>query len=244
MAKQCQPQKKKLQQKDQQKETGKGAVKARRSDIGLFQPVLPDTSPPTPDRNDYWPPHPVVPADNNFIKPHLLPKPKLPAKPQLPPKLLLDEFPRPLTKTIVAKKNKIKLIPKKEVSINETSLSEKLTKIFRNIDEVEKEKQDDKKYVEEVKNRTEILSKAGEDETPFEFEFFTRGKKKILMIYVMVQVFPAMIQNFQIFYNPMDARKYLCQITLKFIFKLVIFTMTIMIQINQFLIFFQNNKIY
>ena len=139
---------------------------------------MPDTSPPTPDRNDYWPPHPVVPADNNFIKPHLLPKPKLPAKPQLPPKLLLDEFPRPLTKTIVAKKNKIKLIPKKEVSINETSLSEKLTKIFRNIDEVEKEKQDDKKYVEEVKNRTEILSKAGEDETPFEFEFFTRGKKK------------------------------------------------------------------
>ena len=156
----------------------KGAVKARRSDIGLFQPVLPDTSPPTPDRNDYWPPHPVVPADNNFIKPQLLPKPKLPAKPQLPPKLLLDEFPRPLTKTIVAKKNKIKIIPKKEVSINETSLSEKLTKIFRNIDEVEKEKQDDKKYVEEVKNRTEILSKAGEDETPFEFEFFTGGKNK------------------------------------------------------------------
>ena len=31
----------------------KGAVKARKSDIGFFQPVLTDTPPPTPDRNDY-----------------------------------------------------------------------------------------------------------------------------------------------------------------------------------------------
>ena len=59
----------------------KGAVKARKSDIGLFQPVLPDIPPPTPDRNDYWLPPPVVPADNNFIKPQLPPKPQLPKKP-------------------------------------------------------------------------------------------------------------------------------------------------------------------
>ena len=41
----------------------------------------------------------------------------------------------------------------------------------------------------------------------------------------------------------MDAKKYLYRINLKFILKLVIFTMTIMIQMNQLLVFFQNNKI-
>ena len=84
----------------------KCAVKARKGDIGLFQPVLPDTPPPTPDRNDYQPPAPVVPADNNFTKAQLPPKPQLPTKPQLLPKPLLDEFARPLTKIINAKKIK------------------------------------------------------------------------------------------------------------------------------------------
>ena len=41
-----------------------------------------------------------------------------------------------------------------------------------------KKKQDDEKYEEEVKNLTEILSKIGEDETPFEFEFFSGGKNE------------------------------------------------------------------
>ena len=41
-----------------------------------------------------------------------------------------------------------------------------------------KKKQDAEKYEEEVKNLTEILSKIGEDETPFEFEFFSGGKNE------------------------------------------------------------------
>ena len=45
----------------------KGAAKARKSNLGLFQPVLSGMSPPTPDRNYYWLPPPFVPADNNFV---------------------------------------------------------------------------------------------------------------------------------------------------------------------------------
>ena len=117
-----------------------------------------------------------MPADDNFIKPQLPPKPQLPTKPQLPPKPLIDAFARPLTKIVEAKKNKIEIIAKKELSINKTNLSEQFTKFFPNIDEVEKEKQDDEKFEKEVKNLAEILSKIDEDETPFEFEFFSGGK--------------------------------------------------------------------
>ena len=65
-----------------------------------------------------------MPADDNFIKPQLPPKPQLPTKPQLPPKPLIDAFARPLTKIVEAKKNKIEIITKKELSINKTNLSE------------------------------------------------------------------------------------------------------------------------
>ena len=46
----------------------KGLVK-RRSSEGSFIPVMPDTPPPTPIRNDYLPPPPVQPSDENFIRP-------------------------------------------------------------------------------------------------------------------------------------------------------------------------------
>ena len=62
----------------------KGAVKARKSDIGLWQSVLLDTPPPTLDRNDCWAPPPVVPADNNFIKPQLPPKTSIINKTTIP----------------------------------------------------------------------------------------------------------------------------------------------------------------
>ena len=32
----------------------KGTVKSRKSNVGLFQPILPDTPPPTPNRDNYW----------------------------------------------------------------------------------------------------------------------------------------------------------------------------------------------
>ena len=95
-----------------------------------------------------------MPANDNFIKPKLPPKPQLPTKPRLLPKSELDEFARPLTKIIDAKKNKIEIFPKIEISINETKLSEQPTKMFPNIDKAKKETQDYEKYEQEVKNQT------------------------------------------------------------------------------------------
>ena len=157
----------------------KGTVKSRKSNAGLFQPILPDTLPPTPNRDDYWPPPPVGPSDNNFIKLQLPPKrqfsPK--TKPQLPPKPIIDNFARPLTKIIDDQKNTIQIIPKKEeVGLNEMNLSEQLSKIFPNINEVNK--QDEEKFKEDVNDLTEILTRIGEDDTPFEFEFFYWRKKQ------------------------------------------------------------------
>ena len=48
----------------------KGLVK-RRSYERSFVPVIPDTPPPTPIRNDYLPPPPVEPSDENFVKPEI-----------------------------------------------------------------------------------------------------------------------------------------------------------------------------
>ena len=56
------------------------------------------------------------------------------------------------------------------------NLSEQLSKIFPNIDEVNK--QDEEKLKEDADDLTEILSRIGEDDTPFEFEIFTGGKKQ------------------------------------------------------------------
>ena len=65
----------------------KGLVKSRKSDAGLFKPILPDTPPPTPNRYDddyyYYFPIPPGPSDFNFIKP------------KLPPKSDLDNLPDP-----------------------------------------------------------------------------------------------------------------------------------------------------
>ena len=56
------------------------------------------------------------------------------------------------------------------------NFSEQLSKLFPNINEVNKE--DKEKFVEDVNDLTEILSRIGEDDTPFEFELFTDGKNK------------------------------------------------------------------
>ena len=157
----------------------KGTVKSRKSNVGLFQPIFPDTLPPTPNRDDYWSPPPVGPSDNNFIKPQLPSKrqfsPK--TKPQLPPKPIIDNFALSLSKIIDDEKNTIQIIPKKkEVGLNETNLSEQLSKIFPNINEVNE--QDEEKFKEDVNDLTEILTRIGEDGTPFEFEFFYWRKKQ------------------------------------------------------------------
>ena len=145
--------------------------------MGLFQPILPDTPPSTPNRDDYWPPTNVGPSDINFIKSRLPPKPQLlpKTKLQLPPKPITDNFSRPLTKIIDDEKKTTQIIPKKkEVGFNETNLSEQLRKISPNIDEVNK--QDEEKFKEDVDDLTEILSRIGEEDIPFELEVFTGGK--------------------------------------------------------------------
>ena len=96
----------------------KGTVKSRKIDVGLFQPILPDTPPSSPNRDDYWPPTNVGPSDINFIKPRLPPKPQLlpKAKLQLPSKPIIDHFSRPLTKIIDDDKKAVQIIPKKKRS--------------------------------------------------------------------------------------------------------------------------------
>ena len=55
--------------------------------------------------------------------------------------------------------------------------SKRLSKLFPEINQVTKEKEDDEKSELDIENSTEILSKIG-DEKPFEFEFFTGGENK------------------------------------------------------------------
>ena len=102
-------------------------------------------------------------------------------KPQLPPKPIIDNFAKPLTKIIDDEKNTIQIIPrKKEVDLNKTNLSEQLSKIFPNIDEVNK--LDEEKFKEKADDLTEFLHRIGEDDTPFEFEFLLAEKTTKMMI--------------------------------------------------------------
>ena len=71
----------------------KGLVK-RRSYEGSFDPVMPDTPPPTPIRNDYLPPPQAERFDENFIRPETDTT-----------RALGDIFLRPITKIIDKKKN-------------------------------------------------------------------------------------------------------------------------------------------
>ena len=112
----------------------RGAVKKRRCKKGCFRPVLPDMPPPSPIRDNCWPPPSVEPPDEIFIRPEV-------SDTKRP---LTDDFSRPLTKIIDSKKNKIEVTPKTEkADINETNLSEQLSKLFPKLDEVINEKKDD-----------------------------------------------------------------------------------------------------
>lgn len=53
-----------------------------------------------------------------------------------------DDFKRPVTRLINKKKNIVQVTPKKDTTneINETNLSDCLTRLFLDIDEVEEEK--------------------------------------------------------------------------------------------------------
>ena len=147
-------------------------------------PGMPDTPPPTPVTDDYFPPPSVDLADDSFTLPDVPNKPLIPPKPVIsksstPPKPVLDTFSRRLTKIIDSKKNKIQIIPKKIESndIDNVNLSKQLSKLFPEINQVTEEKIDDEKSEIDMENLTEILSKIG-DEKPFEFEFFTGGENK------------------------------------------------------------------
>ena len=138
-----------------------------------YIPGMPDKPPPTPIRDDYFPPLPIELADDSFALPDV------PNKPPIPPKPVLDTFSRPLTKIIDPKKNKIQIIPQKTESndTDDVNLSKQLSKLFPEINQVTEEKIDDEKSQIDMENLTEILSKIG-DEKPFEFEFFTGGENK------------------------------------------------------------------
>ena len=104
--------------------------------------------------------------------------PQIP-KPQIAP--LIAWYARPITKIIDDKKNAISIIPKKS-KLEEANLSEQLTQIFPNLDEIKEE--EDQTFKETVENLTETLGKISEQDTPFEFEFFAGGKNEKLDDYI------------------------------------------------------------
>ena len=55
-------------------------------------------------------------------------------------------------------------------------MSEQPSKFFPSINDLKK--QDEEQFKKDVDNLTEVLAKIGEDDTPFEFEFFTGGKNE------------------------------------------------------------------
>ena len=81
------------------------------------------------------------------------------------------------------KKNTISIIPKKP-KLGEANLREQLTHIFPSLDEMKEEQ--DQTFKETVENLSETLSKIGEEDTPFESEFFTGRKNKNLMFIFVV----------------------------------------------------------
>ena len=81
-----------------------------------------------------------------------------------------------LLKSLMMKKHNTNNSKKKEIDLNETNLSEQLSKFFPSINDLKK--QDEEQFKKDVDNLTEVLAKIGEDDTPFEFEFFTGGKNE------------------------------------------------------------------
>ena len=79
------------------------------------------------------------------------------------------------------KKNTISIIPKNP-KLGEANLREQLTHIFPSLDEMKEEQ--DQTFKETVENLTETLSKIGEEDTPFESEFFTGRKNKKFDVYI------------------------------------------------------------
>ena len=142
--------------------------------------MLPDTPPPSPD---YFPPLPLGLSDMNFLKPNLPPKPDSFLKLNLPPKPTFDNFARPLTKIIDEKDNTFQITPKKPLPhVQERNLFKQLKEIFPNFNQIIEE--DNIKFKENNEKLTEILSKIGEDNTPFEFEIFTGGKNQKFEVHV------------------------------------------------------------
>lgn len=72
------------------------------------------------------------------------------------------------------KKNIVQVTPKKDTTneINETNLSDCLTWLFPDIDEVEEEKVKDKNNEMEIDQVTEILARIDNDTIPLELQFF------------------------------------------------------------------------
>ena len=160
----------------------RGIVKSRRSSMNIN---FPDTPPPTPYRDDFFPQPPTTPREASFLfleslsplrnrLPNIAPLPSIPS---------IDNFARPLTRIIDDKTNTIEITPKKPTpDINETNLSGQLQEIFPNVNEVIKE--DSEKSEEKIDDLNEILNKIGEDDDQddkkvFEFEFFAVFDKYI-----------------------------------------------------------------
>ena len=136
----------------------RGIVKSRGSTLDIN---FPDTPPPTPFRDNYFPQHPSTPRETSYLfsegswsplrnrLPNIAPLPSIPS---------IDNFARPLTQIVDDKSNTIEITPKKPApDINETNLSQQLQEFFPNVNEVIKE--DNDKPKERIDDLNEILTK-------------------------------------------------------------------------------------
>ena len=116
-------------------------------------------------------------------------------------------------------------------------MSKRLSKLFPEIDHQVTEQINDEKNEIDMENLTESLSKIGNDEKPFEFQFFTGGENKKFNNTMRSYGLPTDNLEFLDFLQSEIRKKILATNKVKFMLKLVI-SMIIMIQANQFLIFF------
>ena len=117
-------------------------------------------------------------------------------------------------------------------------MSKRFSKLFPEIDQQVTEQINDEKNEIDMENWADVLCKIGDDEKPFEFVFFTGGENKKFNDIMRSYGLSTNNLEFLDFLQSEICKKISATNKVKFMLKLVISTMIIMIQANQFLIFF------
>ena len=122
---------------------------------------------------------PLPPIASDSVEKSLSPlRDKLPSIDPFPSLPNINDFSRPITDLVDEKNNTIEITPKKIdlPPIGQKQLSKELNKLFPDVDETIKEKENS--FKERIENIDELVERIGrneESELTFEFEFFYGG---------------------------------------------------------------------